>query len=63
MTKLMWDFEDLREAFPQVCVGSYWVAARPLNYTRAYLSIGQRLIRAWLVFTCKADAFKWPGGQ
>lgn len=36
-----------------------WVPARP----EGYWSIWHRIKAAWLVFTGKADAVKWPGDQ
>jgi hypothetical protein len=36
-----------------------WVPARPTGYA----SIRNRFKCAWLVFTGKADALIWPGGQ
>ncbi len=36
-----------------------WVPARALGNA----SIPYRLRAAWLVFTGKADALRWPGGQ
>jgi len=38
---------------------SNWVPARPMGYA----SIRNRFKCAWLVFTGKADALIWPGGQ
>jgi hypothetical protein len=34
-----------------------WVPARPVGYQ----GLRQRLRAAWMVFTGKADALKWPG--
>jgi len=34
-----------------------WVPARALGF----MSFGQRVKAAWLVFTGKADALTWPG--
>lgn len=34
-----------------------WVPARPLGFA----STAYRIKAAWLVFTGKADAVKWPG--
>lgn len=45
------------------CIDGEWVVARPLNYTKNYLSIWERLERAWKVFTCEADVFAWPKNQ
>ena len=36
-----------------------WVPARPLGFC----SIGNRVRCAWMVFTGKADAVTWDGGQ
>ena len=36
-----------------------WVPARPLGYASYTL----RFRAAWLVFTGRADALVWPGGQ
>ena len=36
-----------------------WVPARPEGYS----SILYRLKATWLVFTGRADALVWPGGQ
>lgn len=59
----IYTFESLR----QVTDGSTqaeiepgkWAPARPLGF----YSIGSRLNAAWMVFTGKADALIWPGGQ
>lgn len=40
-------------------IGGKWVPARPLGYP----SLRQRLKAAWMVFTGRADAVVWPGGQ
>lgn len=42
-----------------VNVGGYWMPARPMGYA----SFRYRCKAAWLVFTGRADALKWPGGQ
>lgn len=39
--------------------GIRWVPARSVGY----FSLRSRLKIAWQVFTGKADAFTWPGGQ
>lgn len=36
-----------------------WVPARPMGYP----NIASRIRAAWLVFTGRADALIWPGGQ
>lgn len=36
-----------------------WIPARPMGFTQ----IRYRLRAAWLVFTGRADAVTWPGGQ
>lgn len=43
----------------QAGIGQRWVPARPMGF----YSIGNRLRCAWLVFTGRADAVTWPGGQ
>lgn len=43
----------------QANINGKWVPARPLGYP----SFTQRVRAAWLVFTGKADAVKWPGDQ
>lgn len=43
----------------QICVNGKYVPARPSGY----YSLRYRLKAAWLVFTGKADALIWPGGQ
>lgn len=39
--------------------GKSWYPARPLGYS----GILNRIHAAWLVFTGKADALRWMGGQ
>ncbi len=62
----MWKLEDLMHFTGEVHTcskdGNY-MPARPLNGTRAYASLWSRLRDAWAVFTCRAEAFTWPGGQ
>jgi len=41
------------------CINDKWVPARPCGF----YSIGNRFKAAWLVFSGKADAVKWPGNQ
>ena len=56
----MWKLKELHEW----CVNGpqsgtkdgKWVPAKPLNYR----SLGKKIKEAWLVFTGKADCFKWP---
>ena len=38
-----------------------WVPARPINYQ--FRTFKERIREAWHVFTGKADAFYWDGGQ
>jgi hypothetical protein len=60
----MWTLDELRKMEgPIGKIDGKWCVARPLNYTKRHLTIKERLMRAWLVFTCKADAFTWPCGQ
>lgn len=40
-------------------IGGQWVPARP----EGYASFRSRVRAAWLVFTGKADALTWGGGQ
>ena len=44
-------------------INNKFVPARPLNFTKKYMSFKQRLKDAWEVFRCRAEAFKWPEGQ
>ncbi len=44
-------------------INGKWVPARPLNYKKGYCSLKERIKNAWLVFTCKAEAFIWPENQ
>ena len=64
----LWRLEDLPGMRPvakripdmtAVEIGGHWMPARPLGY----YSLKSRLKLAWLVFTGKADALLWPGGQ
>jgi len=38
-----------------------WIPARPINYQ--VRTLRERIIEAWDVFTGKADALYWGGGQ
>ena len=42
-----------------VCIHGQWVPARPMGY----FSLISRVHLGWMVFTGKADALLWPGGQ
>lgn len=42
-------------------IGHQWHPARPM--TNRQPSIQERFRAAWLVFTGRADALRWPGGQ
>lgn len=59
----LYKLEDLRDCFgggwPTCCIDNKWVPARPLGL----YSMKNRLRLAWLVFTGKADALKWPLDQ
>lgn len=63
----LWKLEDLPGMRPMaVAVPTFvevekgkWMPARPLGH----YSLCNRLQLAWLVFTGKADALAWPGGQ
>ena len=43
----------------QTEIGGKWIPARP----EGFYSLRYRIKAAWLVFTGKADAIVWPGGQ
>lgn len=51
--------ETVFDTSTQVCIDGKWMPARSLGF----FSIGHRIHCAWLVFTGKADALKWPGDQ
>lgn len=53
----IWTLRDLIDHHHNVSVeiDGKWVPARPLGL--------YRLRAAWLVFTGRADAVSWPGGQ
>ena len=60
----MWTLKELQGyTTTMVKINDKWVPARPLNYQKKYTSFRERIKRAWVVFTCKADAFTWPEGQ
>jgi len=63
--KIMWTLKDLLEITKSTatCINGKWVPARPENYKKKYLNLFQRLHRAYLVFSCKADCFTWPENQ
>jgi len=42
-------------------IGGEWVPCRPVTYMA--LTLRERFRAAWMVFTGKADAVVWPGGQ
>lgn len=42
-----------------VCINGLYIPARPLGF----YSLRYRIKAAWIVFTGKADALVWPGGQ
>ncbi len=57
----VWRLEELQgENMPEVFQDGVWMPAKPLNSERKYLSVHDRLKRAWLVFTCVVDCFYWP---
>jgi len=63
MTDLMWDLEDLNNMArpePQALIKGRWQPKRPENYKKDMLSLPEKIQRAWLVFTGKADCFVWP---
>jgi hypothetical protein len=61
----MWKMKELFEHYNKTNaeINGKWVPARPLNYTKEYTPLLQRIKRAWKVFICEADCFMWPEGQ
>lgn len=57
----LWHLEDLLKQSTTVSreVDGKYIPARPLGF----MSLGNRIRLAWMVFTGKADAVIWPGGQ
>jgi hypothetical protein len=51
--------EQLASNNVQTQIDGKWVPARALGY----MSLWHRFYCAWLVWTGKADALVWPGGQ
>lgn len=43
----------------QCAIDGQWMPCRP----DIEMSLGKRIRAAWLVFTGRADALIWPGGQ
>jgi hypothetical protein len=60
-TPTLYNLEDITKGLSPVGteIDGKWLPARPLGY----YSFKNRLNLAWLVFTGKADALIWPGGQ
>ncbi len=57
----MWKLKQLQDKdMPQVSIKGKWMPARPVNYTRGYMSLTKRIHNAWEVFMCRAEAFTWP---
>ncbi len=64
MKQAMWTLEQLRKTeAPMVAINDNWVSCRPVNYTKKYMSLLNRIRHAWEVFQCRAEAFTWPEGQ
>jgi hypothetical protein len=61
----MWTLKTLMESASQnqACINKKWVPARPLNHTKEHYGLAGRLVDAWEVFMCRAEAFTWPEGQ
>ena len=60
----MWRLNELRDKdIPRVYINNKWVPARPVNYQKKYMTFWERIRNAYEVFTCRAEAFKWPMGQ
>lgn len=60
---MLWKLKDLVES-AQTCQTERqgeWMPCRPINYTCD--TPLARLKHAWMVFTGKAEAVVWPGGQ
>lgn len=58
----MWSMKHLLEHIKdgeQAEDDGIWLPARPIGY----FSLRERFRIAWEVFTGRADAFTWPGGQ
>lgn len=60
---MIWTLEELRSELPITHRNNKWVPARPENGKKKYASLKDRIKAAYLVFTCQAEAFKWPEGQ
>ncbi len=60
----MWELKELRSPdMPLTRINDKWVWARPLNFTKKYMPFCRRIKDAYAVFSCKAEAFIWPGNQ
>ena len=58
----LFGIEDLVNSAPGTMAlmpGGRWVMSRPVGF----YSLWNRLRLAWMVFTGRADAITWPGGQ
>ena len=53
----IWEVADMAPTMAEI--DHKWVTARPLGY----YSLSNRIKLSWLVFTGRADALIWPGGQ
>ncbi len=61
---MIWTLEELHSSDgTQACINGKWVPARPENGKRGVATIRMRIKAAWMVFTCRAEAFTWPEGQ
>lgn len=60
----MWTLGELRDGDVALAeINGKWVPARPENFKKRYMTLTERVKDAWEVFTCRAEAFKWPEGQ
>ena len=61
---MIWNLKDLIESTASTHTeiqSGKWVPARPCN--SRYRTMRQKFKEAWVVYTGKADAVIWPGGQ
>ena len=58
LDKLIRSANEVQTCFPGT---NKYIPMRPENYK--YRSLWEKCKDAWAVFTGKAEAFRWPGGQ
>lgn len=61
----MWELEELVKYSKEnhTNINGKWVATRPLNFTKDYTSLFQRLRWAWEVLQGKSETFVWSENQ